>query len=148
MVWPLGSLPLGSLLSARRIDEWSARVTKGPRFAARGPFLLSGTYCCLAAASRTGASRNLGSSNTGLSFRFGLSNARASDTHGPTATFPKLPMRKIWLGSRSARNTADLRAFQAQIVHQASRIENEANDGACEAFGVDGAASAERYDCN
>ena len=52
------------------------------------------------------------------------------------------------LGGCSARNTADLRAFQAQIVHQASRIENEANDGACEAFGVDGAASAERYDCD
>ena len=33
-------------------------------------------------------------SNTGLSFRFGLSNARASDTHGPNATFPKLPMQK------------------------------------------------------
>ena len=42
MVWPLGSLPLGSLLSARRIGEFSAKVTKGPRFAARGPFLLSG----------------------------------------------------------------------------------------------------------
>jgi hypothetical protein len=37
-------------------------------------------------------------SNTGLSFRFGLSNARASDTHGPTATFPKLPMRKNLVG--------------------------------------------------
>ena len=74
--------------------------------------------------------------------------ARASETHGPTATFPKLPMRKNLVGGCSARNTADLRAFQAQIVHQASRIENEANDGACEAFGVDGAASAERYDCD
>ena len=146
MVWPLGSLPLGSLLSARRIGECSARVTKGPRFAARGPFLLSGTYCCLAAASRTGASRNLGSSNTGLSFRFGLSNARASDTHSPRSR--NFRCRKIWLGGCSSRNTADLRAFQAQIVHQASRIENEANDGACEAFGVDGAASAERYDCD
>ena len=100
MVWPLGSLPLGSLLSARRIGECSARVTKGPRFAARGPFLLSGTYCCLAAASRTGASRNLlrEIDNTGLSFRFGLSNARASDTHGPNATFPKLPMQKNLVG--------------------------------------------------
>src|SRR4029079_14553109 len=36
------SLPLRSLRSARRIGEFSARVTKGPRFAARGPFLLSG----------------------------------------------------------------------------------------------------------
>jgi hypothetical protein len=37
-------------------------------------------------------------SNTGLSFRFGLSNARASDTHGPNATFPKLPMQKNLVG--------------------------------------------------
>jgi hypothetical protein len=37
-------------------------------------------------------------SNTGLSFRFGLSNARASDTRGPTATFPKLPMQKNLVG--------------------------------------------------
>jgi hypothetical protein len=37
-------------------------------------------------------------SNTDLSFRFGLSNARAGDTHGPTATFPKLPMRKNLVG--------------------------------------------------
>ena len=75
-------------------------LTQHPRFAARGPFLLSG----LSAAWRL--PRGLAHleiclgrlSNTGLSFRFGLSNARASDTHGPNATFPKLPMQKNLVG--------------------------------------------------
>ena len=46
----------------------------------------------------------------------------------------------------SARDAADLRAFKRQVVHEAGRIEDEAEHRARQVLGVDGAAGAERHD--
>ena len=46
----------------------------------------------------------------------------------------------------SARDAADLRALEAQIVHQPWRINNEGDDGAGEGVGINGFAGADRDD--
>src|SRR5262245_49365342 len=47
---------------------------------------------------------------------------------------------------RSARDAADLGAFQRQIIHEASRIEDEAEHRARQILGVDRAARPELHD--
>src|SRR6478672_5421279 len=54
--------------------------------------------------------------------------------------------RRLAEALSSARDAADLRAFERQIVHEAGGIEDEAEDRARQVLGIDGTAGAERHD--